>query len=231
MTSRVLVVDDDEEIRTMLASTLAFAGFQVDLAEGATPALASLAAHRPDVVILDVTMPGTDGYDLVQLIRSRDADLPVLFLSARDAVEDRVRGLRLGGDDYVTKPFSAVEVVARIEALMRRGSRTEAADDPRMLRLADLTMDLAAHRVEREGREISLSPTEFRLLELLLVNAGRVLSKGQILEDIWMYDFGGDTNVVERFISNLRRKVDDGHTPLIHTIRGFGYSLRTADGA
>lgn len=231
MTARVLVVDDDEEIRTMLASTLTFAGFEVGLADGAAAALDAIASDRPDVVVLDVSMPGADGFEVVQLIRGRDSALPVLFLSARDSVEDRVRGLRLGGDDYVTKPFSAVEVAARIEALLRRGAPATAADAHEVLRYEDLTMDLAAHRVERAGGEVALSPTEYRLLELLLINAGRVLSKGQILENIWVYDFGGDTNVVERFISNIRRKVDDGRPPLIHTVRGFGYTLRSGDGS
>ncbi|WP_084073904.1 response regulator transcription factor [Demequina sp. NBRC 110052] len=231
MTARVLVVDDDEEIRTMLASTLTFAGFEVGLADGAAAALDAIASDRPDVVVLDVSMPGADGFEVVQLIRGRDSALPVLFLSARDSVEDRVRGLRLGGDDYVTKPFSAVEVAARIEALLRRGAPATASDAHEVLRYEDLTMDLAAHRVERAGSEVALSPTEYRLLELLLINAGRVLSKGQILENIWVYDFGGDTNVVERFISNIRRKVDDGRPPLIHTVRGFGYTLRSGDGS
>ncbi|MEN1974324.1 MULTISPECIES: response regulator transcription factor [unclassified Cellulomonas] len=229
MAPRVLVVDDDPEIREMLASTLDFAGFVVDVAAGATEALAALRAQRPDVLVLDVSMPGTDGFELVQLVRRRDAGLPVLFLSARDTVDDRVRGLRLGADDYVTKPFSAVEVVARLDALLRRGSVVQPDDD--VLRCADLELDRAHHLVRRAGETVDLSPTEFRLLELLLEQRGRVLSKGQIMAAVWQYDFGGDGNVVERFVSNLRRKVDDGHAPLIRTVRGFGYAVRDPSAA
>lgn len=229
MAPRVLVVDDDPEIREMLASTLDFAGFVVDVAAGATEALAALRAKRPDVLVLDVSMPGTDGFELVQLVRRRDAGLPVLFLSARDTVDDRVRGLRLGADDYVTKPFSAVEVVARLDALLRRGSVVQPGDD--VLRCADLELDRAHHLVRRAGETVDLSPTEFRLLELLLEQRGRVLSKGQIMAAVWQYDFGGDGNVVERFVSNLRRKVDDGHAPLIRTVRGFGYAVRDPSAA
>lgn len=224
MAHRVLVVDDDPDIREMLASTLAFAGFTVDVAAGATEALTALRTQRPDVLVLDVSMPGTDGFELVQLVRRRDAALPVLFLSARDSVDDRVRGLRLGGDDYVTKPFSAVEVVARLDALLRRGSPVQPDDD--VLRCADLELDRAHHVVRRGNEPVDLSPTEFRLLELLLEQRGRVLSKGQIMAAVWQYDFGGDGNVVERFVSNLRRKVDDGRPPLIRTVRGFGYAVR-----
>lgn len=229
MAPRVLVVDDDPEIREMLASTLDFAGFVVDVAAGATEALAALRAQRPDVLVLDVSMPGTDGFELVQLVRRRDAGLPVLFLSARDTVDDRVRGLRLGADDYVTKPFSAVEVVARLDALLRRGALVQPDDD--VLRCADLELDRAHHLVRRAGETVDLSPTEFRLLELLLEQRGRVLSKGQIMAAVWQYDFGGDGNVVERFVSNLRRKVDDGHAPLIRTVRGFGYAVRDPSAA
>jgi len=224
MAHRVLVVDDDPDIREMLASTLAFAGFTVDVAAGATEALTALRTQRPDALVLDVSMPGTDGFELVQLVRRRDAALPVLFLSARDSVDDRVRGLRLGGDDYVTKPFSAVEVVARLDALLRRGSPVQPDDD--VLRCADLELDRAHHVVRRGDEPVDLSPTEFRLLELLLEQRGRVLSKGQIMAAVWQYDFGGDGNVVERFVSNLRRKVDDGRPPLIRTVRGFGYAVR-----
>ncbi|WP_282947222.1 response regulator transcription factor [Cellulomonas endometrii] len=223
MAHRVLIVDDDPDIREMLASTLDFAGFEVDLAPGATAALTVLRQQPPDVLVLDVTMPGIDGFELLQLVRRKEPDLPVLFLSARDAVDDRVRGLRLGGDDYVTKPFSSVEVVARLEALLRRGPGRDSGD---VLRCADLELDPERHEVRRAGEPVDLSPTEFRLLELLLENRGRVLSKGQILAAVWQYDFGGDGNVVERFVSNLRRKVDDGHDPLIRTVRGFGYTVR-----
>ena len=175
-------------------------------------------------------MPGGDGFEVVQLIRRRDATLPVLFLSARDAVEDRVRGLRLGGDDYVTKPFSAVEVVARIETLLRRAAPTEAPSEDAAIRVADVVLDEQRHLVERGGTRIDLSPTEFRLLRMLMDNADHVLSKSQILREVWLYDFGGEANVVERFISSLRRKLDAHGDPLIETVRGFGYVLRTDAG-
>lgn len=223
--ARVLVVDDDPEIRAMLASTLNFGGFRVDTAEDATSALNRLWDDLPDAVVLDVSMPGVDGFELVQLIRRREADLPVLFLSARDGVDDRVRGLRLGGDDYVTKPFSSVEVIARLEALLRRRSTSDLPTS-QVLRCADLELDPGLHLVRRGAEALDLSPTEFRLLVLLLEQRGRVLSKGQILQALWEYDFGGDGNVVERFVSNLRRKIDDGRPALIRTVRGFGYAIR-----
>ncbi|WP_436535406.1 response regulator transcription factor [Actinoplanes sp. HUAS TT8] len=226
MTVQVLVVDDDEEIREMLASTLAFAGFGVTLAADAADAYTALRDGPVDVVVLDVMMPGQDGFDVVQMIRRRHPDLPVLFLSARDAVEDKVRGLRLGADDYMTKPFSAVELVTRIEVLVRRSARGERPAPGGVLRCADLELDPGRHVVRRGPDDVELSPTEFRLLELLLVNAGQVLSKGQILDALWQYDFGGHANIVERFVSSLRRKIDDGRPALIRTVRGFGYSIR-----
>ncbi|MEO2132079.1 MAG: response regulator transcription factor [Microbacterium sp.] len=230
MSARILVVDDDEEIRAMLDSTLRFSGFEVTQASTGADAIASLASSPPDVVVLDVMMPGVDGFEVVQLIRRRDATLPVLFLSARDAVEDRVRGLRLGGDDYVTKPFSAVEVVARIETLLRRAAPIEEPGENAAIRLADLVLDEQRHLVERAGNRIDLSPTEFRLLRMLMDNPDHVLSKSQILREVWLYDFGGEANVVERFISSLRRKLDAHGDPLIETVRGFGYVLRTDAG-
>jgi two-component system OmpR family response regulator len=175
-------------------------------------------------------LPKVDGFDLVQLLRAKGDDMPVLLLTARDAVEDRVRGLRLGADDYVTKPFSVVEVVARLEALLRRARPGAPAGEPDdgTLRVADLELNEAVHSVTRAGVAVQLSPTEFRLLHYLLLNAGRVVSKTQILQHVWQYDFGGDAGVVERFVSNLRRKLDDGHQPLIHTVRGFGYCIRAS---
>ncbi|GLY33901.1 response regulator transcription factor [Kineosporia sp. NBRC 101731] len=229
-TGRILVVDDDPGIGELLVSALGFAGFTVTAVTDAADALKIITAGETDAMVLDVMMPGIDGFDLLQLLRSKGDRLPVLFLTARDAVEDRVRGLRLGADDYVTKPFSVVEVVARLEALLRRARPDEpdepAPDDGRLC-LADLELDDQVHRVTRGGEPIHLSPTEFRLLQYLLLNAGRVLSKAQILQHVWQYDFGGDSGVVERFVSNLRRKVDDGREPLIHTVRGFGYSIRS----
>jgi len=228
----VLVVDDDDGIREMLESTLGFAGYRVSTAPDAAAAMRVLADHPPDALVLDVMMPGIDGFELVQLLRLRGDTLPVLFLSARDAVEDRVRGLRLGADDYLTKPFSVVEVTARLEGLLRRARTASAApDEPAesVLRCADLELDEHRHLTRRGGVAVELSPTEFRLLAYLLLHQGRVLSKAQILDQLWEYDFGGDSNVVERFVSNLRRKVDVLGPPLIHTVRGFGYTVRSGD--
>lgn len=226
MSNRILVVDDDADIRQMLASTLAFAGFTVRTVGDVASGMAELLSDPPDAIVLDVMMPNADGFEFVQLVRRRDTSIPVLFLSARDGLEDRVRGLRLGGDDYVTKPFSVVEVVARLEALLRRTQPSAAPLAVSVLECADRELDEDRHRVSRGGDTIELSATEYRLLKFLLQNRGRVLSKGQILDHVWQYDFGGDANVVERFVSNLRRKIDDGRVPLIHTIRGFGYSIR-----
>ncbi|MEV2215389.1 response regulator transcription factor [Streptomyces sp. NPDC050997] len=224
---RVLVIDDDPGIRRLLISALGFAGFEVDVAGDLTEALEQVARRPPDVIVLDVMLPGADGFEILQLLRQRAIDVPVLFLTARDAIEDRVRGLRLGGDDYVTKPFSVVEVGARLQALLRRArSGAPAAAEETPLRIADLAMDDPRHEVRRAGRLLELSPTEYRLLHYLLSHQGQVLSRAQILEAVWQYDFGGDSVVVERFISNLRRKIDHGHPPLLHTVRGVGYTLR-----
>ena len=222
---RVLVVDDDPGIRKLLTSALTFAGYQVDDAADVAQALDQVQSRLPDVIVLDVMLPGGTGFDVLAMLRSRSIGVPVLFLTARDAVEDRVRGLQLGGDDYVVKPFSVVEIGARIEALLRR-ARGTAAPTGSVLTFRDLSMHLRRHEVHRGERLIELSPTEFKLLRVLITHPGQVLSKAQILEAVWQYDFGGNSVVVERFISNLRRKVDDGHQPLIHTVRGVGYSLR-----
>ncbi|MCD5315158.1 response regulator transcription factor [Kineosporia babensis] len=224
---RILVVDDDPGIRDLLGSALEFSGFRVTAVADVAEALRQIPDGEFDALVLDVMLPGTDGFDLVQLLRSRGEQVPVLLLTARDAVEDRVRGLRLGADDYVTKPFSVVEVAARLEALLRRARPAdEPAEDEGVLRVADLELNEAVHSVTRGGQAVQLSPTEFRLLRYLMLNAGRVVSKAQILQQVWQYDFGGDASVVERFVSNLRRKLDDGREPLIHTVRGFGYSIR-----
>jgi two-component system OmpR family response regulator len=234
--AHVLVVDDDDGIREMLQSSLTFAGFRVTTAPDAQTALAVFGVDDPDAIVLDVMMPGIDGYDFLQLLRHRGETLPVLFLSARDTVEDRVRGLRLGADDYLTKPFSVVEVTVRLEGLLRR-SRRQTDRGPLeipgwggVLRCGDLEVDEDRHLTRRGGRSIELSPTEFRLLVYLLLHQGRVLSKAQILDQLWQYDFGGDGNVVERFVSNLRRKIDADGPALIHTVRGFGYTIRADEG-
>lgn len=226
----VLVVDDDDDIREMLQSSLSFAGFRVSTAPDAQSALAVLTQTEPDAMVLDVMMPGIDGFDLLQLLRHRGDTLPVLFLTARDAVEDRVRGLRLGADDYIAKPFSVIEVTARLESLLRRvrtsSATANAGADGTILHCGDLEVDEQRHLTRRGDRIIDLSPTEFRLLTYLMLHQGRVLSKAQILEQLWQYDFRGDGNVVERFVSNLRRKIDVSSPPLIHTVRGFGYTIR-----
>jgi two-component system OmpR family response regulator len=223
---RVLVIDDDPGIRRLLISALQFSGFDVEVAGDPSEALEQVARRIPDVIVLDVMLPGADGFEILQLLRARDVDVPVLFLTARDAVEDRIRGLRLGGDDYVTKPFSVGEVGARLQALLRRARNGTSAGEETRLRCADLTLDDLRHEVRRAGRLVELSPTEYRLLHYLLSHQGQVLSRAQILEAVWQYDFGGDSVVVERFVSNLRRKIDLDRTPLLHTVRGVGYSLR-----
>lgn len=227
---RVLVVDDDPGIRGLLTSALRFAGYEVDVAADIPQALEQVRAFQPDVIVLDVMLPGGTGFDVLAMLRSQSIGVPVLFLTARDAVEDRVRGLRLGGDDYVVKPFSVVEIGARIEALLRRARGSAVRAEDSALTFHDLSVDLRRHEVRRGERLVNLSPTEFKLLHVLITHPGQVLSKTQILEAVWQYDFGGDSVVVERFISNLRRKIDDGHDPLIHTVRGVGYALRHEQG-
>ncbi len=225
---RILVVDDDVGIQELLLSALDFAGFDVRVVGDPAAMLTSLADARPDAIVLDVGLPGEDGFGVLQLLRSRGVRTPVLFLTARDAVEDRVRGLQLGGDDYVTKPFSVVEISARLQALLRRADLTAGVVEDLVLRYADLELDPQRHEVRRGGEAIELSPTEFRLLRYLLTNQGHVMTRSQILEEVWQYDFGGSSTVVERFISNLRSKLDEGHEPLLQTVRGIGYSLRSA---
>ena len=238
--AHVLVVDDDDGIREMLQSSLSFAGFRVSTAPDAQAALALFGSDDPDAIVLDVMMPGIDGFDFVQLLRHRGQTVPVLFLSARDTVEDRIKGLRLGADDYLIKPFSVVEVTVRLEGLLRRagGYAAQAGSSgldrnasTGVLRCGDLEVDEDRHLTRRGDRGIDLSPTEFRLLVYLLLHQGRVLSKAQILDQLWQYDFGGDSNVVERFVSNLRRKIDADSPPLIHTVRGFGYTIRVPEEA
>ncbi len=220
----LLIVDDEENLRSMLAAALQHHGFAVTTAENGRQALEVIPQVRPDLVLLDVMMPDLDGFEVCRRLRVDGDRTPVLFLTARDATEDKVRGLTLGGDDYVQKPFSLDELVARAEAVLRRtsnGKTTSLVHD-----CADLVMDDDAHRVTRAGEDVSLSPTEYNLLRYLLVNRGRVLSKAQILDHVWKYDFGGDGGVVETYIGYLRKKVDQVEPRLIHTIRGVGYTLR-----
>jgi two-component system OmpR family response regulator len=223
---RVLVIDDDPGIRGLMISALGFVGFEVDVAADLPEALEHITRNLPDVIVLDVMLPGSDGFDIIQLLRGQSITVPVLFLTAREAVEDRVRGLQLGGDDYVTKPFSVVEVGARLQALIRRARGTTSTEETGILRCADLVMDVRRHTVLRNNDPIDLSPTEYRLLHFLITHENQVLSRSQILEAVWAYDFGGESTVVERFVSNLRRKLDAGREPLLHTVRGVGYSLR-----
>lgn len=229
--ARLLVVDDEPNIRELLATSLRFAGFEVHAAGNGQAALKLAKEVQPDLVVLDVMMPDLDGFAVTRRLRERGQFVPVLFLTARDDTADKVQGLTVGGDDYVTKPFSLEEVVARIRAVLRR---TRGADDETsVLRYADLELDDDSHEVHRAGVAVELSPTEFKLLRYLMLNAGRVLSKAQILDHVWQYDWGGDANIVESYISYLRRKIDHVHgadgqplKPLIHTRRGVGYLLR-----
>lgn len=222
---RVLVVDDEASIRELLQVSLKFQGFDVAAAADGPSALDIVRAFRPDVMVLDIMMPGMDGFGLLRRLRQDGVEAPALFLTARDSVEDKVAGLTLGGDDYVTKPFSLEEVVARVNVLLRRGGFGEERPDTR-LRFADLELDDETHEVWKAGELVPLSPTEFTLLRYFMVNAGVVLSKPRILDHVWRYDFGGDVNVVESYVSYLRRKVDTTEPRLLHTLRGVGYVLR-----
>jgi two-component system OmpR family response regulator len=225
---RVLVADDEEYITDLLATGLRFVGFDIEVAGDGRQALTKAADFRPDVVLLDVMMPDLDGFEVVRRMRSDGMKTPVIFLTARDATDDKVEGLRLGADDYVTKPFSLEEVVARIEALLRRIDGGPRATSK--LSVADLVLDEDAHDVRRANTRIDLSATEFSLLQFLMENAGRVLSKAQILDHVWHYDFGGESNIVETYISYLRKKLDPHGPALIHTVRSVGYVVRPPDG-
>jgi len=220
----LLIVDDEENLRSMLTAALQYNGFTVTAAANGREALELIPTERPDLVLLDVMMPDLDGFEVCRRLRADGNRTPVLFLTAREATEDKVRGLTLGGDDYLQKPFSLDELVARANAVLRRTS--PAGSSTTVHRCADLHMDDDAHRVQRAGEDIPLSPTEYNLLRYLLVNQGRVLSKAQILDHVWKYDFGGDGGVVETYIGYLRKKIDHAEPKLIHTIRGVGYTLR-----
>ncbi len=225
--ARLLVVDDEPNIVELRATSLRFAGFAVATAMTGADAVRAVERHDPDLVLLDVMLPDVDGFVVLRRLRERRDHLPVLFLTARDANDDKVTGLTLGADDYVTKPFSLEEVVARIRAVLRRTrAGAGAADAPTRLTVADLVLDEESHQVWRGDREVQLSPTEFNLLRYLMLNSGRVLSKAQILDHVWSYDFDGDANIVESYISYLRRKLDERDDRLIHTVRGVGYVLR-----
>ncbi|HEX7658014.1 MAG TPA: response regulator transcription factor [Pseudonocardiaceae bacterium] len=226
--TKLLVVEDDANIRDLLAVSLRFAGFDVGTAATGTEALRAVEHGAPDMILLDVMLPDRDGFEVLRWLRAGGYTVPVLFLTARDGAEDKITGLTIGGDDYVTKPFSLEEVIARVNAVLRRTKGTaEPAEAP--LRYADLELRVESHEVRRADKLIQLSPTEFKLLHYLMRNAGRVVSKAQILDQVWRYDFNGEAGVVESYISYLRRKVDTVEPRLIHTVRGIGYVLRLSN--
>jgi two-component system OmpR family response regulator len=227
--ARLLVVDDEEALVDMLRDALRFAGYEVHVARRGFEALKAAAEVEPDLIILDVNLPDIDGFEICRRLRADGSRTPVVFLTARDDRDDLRTGFTRGGDDYLTKPFSLEELDLRVRAILRRTGTAAAAEadgGEERLRCADLEVDVAAHRVWRGGEEVELSATEFRLLRYLLVNQGRVLSKAQILDHVWQYDFGGDGSIVETYISYLRRKLDHGEPRLIRTVRGVGYSIR-----
>jgi len=223
--ARLLVVDDEASITDLVSTAFRYLGAEVAIASTGRAALQAAADFRPDLIILDVMLPDLEGFEVTRRMRADGLRIPVVFLTARDATEDKVAGLTIGGDDYITKPFSLEELVARVRAVLRRVGGEENGS---VLRFADLELDEDSHEVRRGQEEITLTATEFKLLRYLMLNARRVLSKNQILDHVWAYDFDGDANVVETYISYLRKKVDRAEPRLIHTIRGVGYSLRTA---
>ena len=222
---RILVVDDEEYLTDLLSTSLRFQGFEVVCAWSGFDALSAVASFAPDLILLDVMMPDIDGIEVCRRLRDSGNSVPVIFLTARDTKADLLSGFAIGGDDYITKPFSLEEVVVRIRAVLKRSST--GGEDEEILTYADLLMNEATHVVTRGGKEVDLSPTEWRLLRYLMVNAERVLSKQQILSYVWSYDFGGEVGSVETYISYLRKKIDSGRDPLIQTIRGVGYTLRS----
>jgi two-component system, OmpR family, response regulator len=223
----VLVVDDESVLAEMVSMALRYEGWNIATAGDGSSAIASARAQRPDVVVLDVMLPDMSGLDVLHKLREENPQLPVLLLTAKDAVEDRIAGLTAGGDDYVTKPFSIEEVVLRLRALLRRTGVTT-VDSGAQLVVGDLVLDEDSHEVTRAGEPVSLTSTEFELLRFMMRNSKRVLSKAQILDRVWSYDFGGRSNIVELYISYLRKKIDNGRDPMIHTLRGAGYVLKPA---
>ena len=225
---RVLVVDDEENVTHLVSSALRFDGFETTTAGSGTAALAAVAELDPDLIVLDVMMPGLDGLGVLQNLRAAGSQVPVIFLTARDAASDRIGGLRAGADDYVVKPFSVEELLARVHAVLRRSAPDGARDG--VLRIADLELDENSHEVTRGGVEVHLTATEFELLRYLMRNERVVLSKAQILDRVWKYDFQGQSNIVELYIGYLRKKVDSGDPKLIHTVRGAGYVIKAPRG-
>src|SRR5216117_1683670 len=221
---RVLVVDDEPNIVDVISMALRFQGFAVESAGTGADAIAAVSAFKPHLIVLDVMLPDMEGFDVARRLGAQRAEVPIIFLTARDATEDKIRGLTLGGDDYVTKPFSLEELVARIRTILRRAGLAE-AESSRLV-FEDLELDEDAHEVLRGGEFVELTATEYRLLRYLMLNPRRVLTRSQLLEHVWDYDFGGDARVLETYVSYLRKKLDAHGPPLIHTVRGVGYALR-----
>jgi two-component system OmpR family response regulator len=226
--ARVLVVDDEPVLSDLLTTVLRYAGWEVYSVGDGAGALRAAREFQPDVVVLDMMLPDLDGMAVLGQLRRKLPDVPVMFLTARDGVEDRIAGLIAGGDDYVTKPFSLGEVVARLHGLVRR-SRVAGSQSGSLLVVGDMVLDEDTHEVERAGVPIQLTPTEFELLRYLMRNPRRVISKARLLDRVWSYDFRGHTNVVELYISYLRRKIDAGRPPMIHTRRGVGYLIKPGE--
>ena len=224
---RVLTVDDESSLTELLSMALRYEGWEVSTASSGLEAVQVARQVRPDAIVLDIMLPDFDGLEVMRRIRTEQPDVPVIFLTAKDALDDRINGLTAGGDDYVTKPFSLEELVARLRGLLRRTGATVAREESRLV-VGDLSLDEDSHEVFRAGEEINLTATEFELLRFLMRNPRRVLSKAQILDRVWNYDFGGQANVVELYISYLRKKLDAGRAPMIHTLRGAGYVLKPA---
>jgi two-component system, OmpR family, response regulator len=223
-TAKLLVVEDEPNILELLAASLRYAGFEVVTAAAGSEAVQAAQRHRPDLIVLDVMLPDMDGFEVAKRLTNDRAGVPILFLSARDATSDKVRGLTTGGDDYVTKPFSLEELIARLRNLLRRSGALQEVSG--RLVFADLELDEETREVTRGGHSIELTATEYRLLRYLLLNPRRVLTRAQLLDHVWSYDFAGDARVLETYMSYLRKKVDNGSVPLLHTVRGVGYSLR-----
>ncbi len=223
---RAVVVDDEESLTDLLSMALRYEGWDVRHAPDGQRALSTVREFRPDVIVLDIMLPDIDGLSVLSRLRADGVQTPILFLTAKDSVDDRVAGLTVGGDDYVTKPFSLEEVVARLRGLIRRSALAIASNEGSLLEVGDLTLDEDSYEVHRAGQPIELTATEFELLRFLMRNPRRVLSKAQILDRVWSYDFGGRSSVVEIYISYLRKKIDSLGVPMIHTVRGFGYVLK-----
>jgi two-component system OmpR family response regulator len=225
---RVLVVDDESTLTDLLSMALRYEGWEVKTAADGRTAVSMAREFRPDAIVLDIMLPDMDGLSVLNRVRADGTDTPILFLTAKDSLDDRIAGLTAGGDDYVTKPFSLEELVARLRGLIRRAVVSIAEEESPIITVGDLSLDEDSHEVFRDGESIELTATEFELLRFMMRNPRRVLSKAQILDRVWSYDFGGKSSVVEIYISYLRRKIDSGRTPMIHTVRGAGYILKPA---